>query len=51
MYPVFDQSGEVILVTKHVRDITENKRVETALRESEQYPKQLIEQYLTFPPY
>jgi PAS domain S-box-containing protein len=34
-YPVTDASGAVYLVTEHVRDITERRRVEAALRESE----------------
>ncbi len=34
-YPVTDASGAISLVTEHVRDITEGKQAETALRESE----------------
>ena len=34
-YPVTDASGAICLVTEHVRDITERRRGEAALRESE----------------
>ena len=33
-FPVFDSSGRVELVVKHVRDITERKKTEQALQES-----------------
>ena len=34
-YPVLDDSNKVIMVAEHVRDITERKRAEEALKESE----------------
>jgi PAS domain S-box-containing protein len=34
-HPVTDASGAIYLVTEHVRDITERRRAEAALRESE----------------
>jgi two-component system cell cycle sensor histidine kinase/response regulator CckA len=35
-YPVFDASGNVVTVLEHIRDISERKRADDALRESEQ---------------
>ncbi|UFS70933.1 PocR ligand-binding domain-containing protein [Geomonas sp. RF6] len=35
-YPVFDESGEVATVVEHIRDINERRRIDEALRESEQ---------------
>ncbi|MBN2563756.1 MAG: PAS domain S-box protein [Phycisphaerae bacterium] len=41
-YPVFDESGDVVLVAQHVRDITDRKRAEEALRESEEFGSTLL---------
>jgi PAS domain S-box-containing protein len=34
-FPILEETGQVILVAEHVRDITERKQAEEALRESE----------------
>jgi len=34
-YPIFDNNNQVIMVAEHVRDITDRKRAEGALKESE----------------
>ena len=35
-FPILDESGQVILVAEHVRDITERHLAEKALKESEE---------------
>jgi PAS domain S-box-containing protein len=35
-YPVFDDAGNVIMAIEHVRDITERKKMEKAVQESEE---------------
>jgi len=34
-YPIIDESGSVIMITEHVRDITDRKQMEERLRQSE----------------
>ncbi len=34
-YPIIDESGNVIMITEHVRDITDRKQMEERLRQSE----------------
>ncbi len=34
-YPIFDDRGEVVMVAEHVRDITDRRRTEAALRDRE----------------
>lgn len=42
-YPILDESGNVTRVIEHLRDITEAKRAEEALRESEEKYRLLVE--------
>ena len=42
-FPIFDESGAVIMVGGTSVDITEHKRVEEALRESESFRRMLVE--------
>jgi len=42
-YPILDESGKVTRVIEHLRDITEAKRAEEALRESEEKYRLLVE--------
>ena len=42
-YPILDESGEVVQVIEHLRDITREKRAEGALRASEEKYKTLID--------
>lgn len=41
--PVLDETGKVTMVIQHVRDITERKRSEQALKETEQKLRNIIE--------
>ncbi len=42
-FPIFDERGEVAMVVEHLRDITEQIRVEEALRESEGRMRRILE--------
>jgi PAS domain S-box-containing protein len=35
IFPILDEHGQVIMAVKHIRDVTERRRAEDALRESE----------------
>jgi len=35
-YPLFNESGEVLMVVEHIRDISESKKMQNAIRESEE---------------
>jgi PAS domain S-box-containing protein len=43
VYPIFDAQGEVVRVAVFARDVTERKRVEQRLRESEAQARALLE--------
>jgi signal transduction histidine kinase len=41
-YPIFDETGEVIMVTEHIRDITERKRSAEELKKHRLFLEQLV---------
>lgn len=42
-YPVFDEKGNIVKIVEHLRDITEQRLVEKALKESEKQYRELLE--------